>query len=785
MDNQSDKNITTILGQILLKLNLGQSTITVGDIMRITEANPNSHFYTWNRRDVQRVLSELEQLGFLVEKEEGVYGITVDVCSFREYILSVSEQSAPEQETADAVALDEILDKDWSVKEAQEAEDGESEEAPESEQGENKDDDDDPFDLDSIFDDDDDDGSGDADSGDADSGFKDFASAVLDEVKRSIDIQVKRVEGEESRLIVSVGALCFANQLAEFEISRGGPWARITDRGVTLKAVGKQLALDADGVWEEIEDVMEYFGVSAPAAQLTVYVASPYEVLEAIMSLYAAMEEIYHIDAAAISARYQRNDDLARCQQLVSQLATENESIDRVQTIERLKEMLSEAMQGGQYAQVYDYAFAIRALAAMSDEKFAASREDLFAEEDDDEDWADFDPFLFDDDDEDASEASDGERSDKDETPVRAAGESGTKFLVGMDEDYEIYADLKEEAHVLVGGTAGAGKSTFLHTVISGLITKNSPRELRLILIDLKRSEFTKYEGLPHLLTGKIITDVEPALNALTWAIGDMERRYELFYRKSQQGRLITSVDAYNEVCGEEERLPRIVIVIDEFADFMDAERRGFQNRVLQLLQKSRAAGIYLVLATQRLSVDVLTGLLTSNILSRIVFRTKSELDSRVALGMTGAEELRAAGELLFKSALREGFVRAKGVRLEEKTIEKRIAEAKTRFESYFNDDVIKAIHGAEEPPQDEKKEQENAQEVPHLYITALALVVKLGQVSISLIQRKCGIGYNVSGKIVEWMEAMGYVSPFDGTSRARQVLITREEFEKKYGPLE
>ena len=347
------------------------------------------------------------------------------------------------------------------------------------------------------------------------------------------------------------------------------------------------------------------------------------------------------------------------------------------------------------------------------------------------------------------------------------------KLLFPMGKDTQnkpVFEDLKRMVHTLVSGCSGSGKSCFLNSLLVSLLYKYSPKELQIILMDPKRVEFALYDGAPHLLA-KPLTDFRESVAALGWAIGEMERRYALFQQMSMQGNYVVNLDQYNQAIEEEkDRLPKLVIVIDELADLMLVDRKMVEDRLQRLAQKSRAAGIYLIVATQRPSVDVLTGVIKANFPTRVAFRVAGSLDSRVILDNSGAQALLGYGDCLYsKMGTDLHRVQVPFVSMEE--IKRLIAY----LQEHYAD--------AEKQPMQfvETAVETQESEIDAKYIEALRVVIELGTASISTIQRKCSVGYNKAGRIIEWMEEKGYISLFDGAN-PRQVFITKEEFEKTFG---
>ena len=356
-------------------------------------------------------------------------------------------------------------------------------------------------------------------------------------------------------------------------------------------------------------------------------------------------------------------------------------------------------------------------------------------------------------------------------------------FSMGKDVgNRKVYGDICKMIHLLVAGSSGSGKSVFLGSLIISLITKYSPAELRLILIDPKKTEFVLYNDLPHLMINEIITDVNKAIQSLNWAIGEMNRRYTLFEKMSREGTYVVNIDEYNAHLPEgEEKLPKIVVVIDELADLMLAAKKEVEDRIQNLTQKARAAGIHLIVATQRPSADVITGVIKGNLPTRIAFAVASDVDSRVILDQTGAQKLLGKGDFLYTMSGVNTPVRVQSAFSSSEESQNVIRYIKMNNEAYFDESATAYINNAKVAGDDSSVAGEES--VEEVYIEALRCVLMAGNASISMIQRKCSVGYNRAGKIVEWMEEMGYISAFDG-AKARKVLITKEEFVSKYGPL-
>ena len=359
---------------------------------------------------------------------------------------------------------------------------------------------------------------------------------------------------------------------------------------------------------------------------------------------------------------------------------------------------------------------------------------------------------------------------------------SSIMFTMGKDAgNRKVYGDISKMIHLLVAGSSGSGKSVFLGSLIISLIYKYSPEELRLILIDPKKTEFVLYNDLPHLMINEIITDANKAVQSLNWAIGEMNRRYGLFEKMSRAGTYVVNLDQYNTHVEKAERLPKIVIIIDELADLMLAAKKDIEDRIQNLTQKARAAGIHLVVATQRPSTDVITGVIKSNLPTRIAFAVATDVDSRVILDQTGAQKLLGKGDFLYTMQGINTPVRVQSAFISAEDSQRVVSFIKANNEAYYDEEATAFINNARGGG--DSGSVGRGDEIEPVYIDALRYVILSNSASISLIQRKCSIGYNKAGKIVEWMEDMGYISSFDG-AKARKVLISKEEFESKYGSL-
>ena len=343
-------------------------------------------------------------------------------------------------------------------------------------------------------------------------------------------------------------------------------------------------------------------------------------------------------------------------------------------------------------------------------------------------------------------------------------------FAVGKDiSGKAIVADLKAMPHLLIAGSTGSGKSVCINTIITSLLYKARPDEVKLILVDPKVVELGNYNGVPHLMI-PVVTDPSRAAAALNWAVAEMTDRYKKF---AEEG--VRDLETYNESVKANDELdkvmPQVVIIIDELADLMMAAPSQIEESICRLAQMARAAGMHLIVATQRPSVDVITGVIKANIPSRIAFAVSSQVDSRTILDMQGAEKLVGKGDMLFNPMGMGKPIRVQGAFISDHEVNKVIDFVKSQVkETDYNQDVLTRI---------ERTDQTGAEDDgDELLPDAIELVVRSGHASVSMLQRRFRIGYNRAARIVDMMEARGIVSPQDG-SRPRQVLITEEEYDK------
>ena len=348
-------------------------------------------------------------------------------------------------------------------------------------------------------------------------------------------------------------------------------------------------------------------------------------------------------------------------------------------------------------------------------------------------------------------------------------------FALGKDvAGEEVVTDIAKMPHVLIAGATGSGKSVCINTLIASIIYKAKPSEVKLVMVDPKVVELSVYNGIPHLLI-PVVTDPKKAAGALAWAVQEMENRYSLFASKN-----VRDIKGYNEELDKEgstEKLPQIVIIIDELADLMMVSSKEVEDSICRLAQKARAAGMHLVIATQRPSVDVITGIIKANIPSRISFAVSSQVDSRTILDMAGAEKLLGKGDMLFYPAGAAKPTRVQGAFISDKEVEKVVDFVKANGEATYNDDILEQIEKANSTDK-EIEEQENDDDTDPLLMEAIEVVVETGQASTSFIQRRFKVGYARAGRIIDQMEERGVISGYQG-SKPREVLMTKERLEE------
>ncbi len=324
-----------------------------------------------------------------------------------------------------------------------------------------------------------------------------------------------------------------------------------------------------------------------------------------------------------------------------------------------------------------------------------------------------------------------------------------------------VVADLRKMPHLLIAGSTGSGKSIFIHSIILSIIYKSTPEEVRFLMIDPKRIDLSVYDGIPYLLH-PVVLEPKMSTRALRWAVSEMERRYSLFEELS-----VRNLESYNETF--EEKLPYIVVIIDELADLMVISSKEVETLLTRLAQMARAAGIHLIVATQRPSVDVITGLIKVNFPARISFQVTSKVDSRTILDVQGAERLLGAGDMLFMPPRSYHMQRIHASFVSEKEIKKLV----NYLQSLGNPVYLADFEGfGEEDKEEEEKFSTDYED--ELYQEALKIAYQYGKISVSMLQRKLRIGYNRAARLVEKMEEEGILGPSDGV-RPRPVISPRK----------
>lgn len=350
-----------------------------------------------------------------------------------------------------------------------------------------------------------------------------------------------------------------------------------------------------------------------------------------------------------------------------------------------------------------------------------------------------------------------------------------SKIAVALGKDIAgtpVVADLARMPHLLIAGATGSGKSVCINSIIASILYKATPDEVRLILIDPKVVELSVYNGIPHLLI-PVVSDPKKAAGALGWAVQEMTDRYKRF-----EGAVVRDLKGYNKYAVKNglEPLPQIVVIIDELADLMMVAQGDVEQKICRLTQLARAAGIHLVIATQRPSVDVITGLIKANVPSRIAFAVASQVDSRTILGIGGAEKLLGRGDMLFDPSGASKAIRVQGAFISDDEVMDLVDFVKEKAAARYDESVIEALDRADAADKKQKDEEKEEEDTDPLLMDCVELAVDAGQISASMIQRKHRVGYARAGRILDQMEKRGFISGFEG-SKPRQTRITREQF--------
>jgi S-DNA-T family DNA segregation ATPase FtsK/SpoIIIE len=339
-----------------------------------------------------------------------------------------------------------------------------------------------------------------------------------------------------------------------------------------------------------------------------------------------------------------------------------------------------------------------------------------------------------------------------------------------------IGTDLAKQPHVLVAGTTGSGKSGCVNAMLSSILLRATPNEVKLVLVDPKQVELNHYESIPHLIA-PVVTSPRLAANVLANLIKEMEERYGVM--KRARTRNITELNRQRQRDGER-TLPYILCVIDELADLMMVAPGEVEDSIIRLAQKSRAVGIHLLLATQRPSADIITGMIKANVPARIAFAVSSQTDSRVILDQNGAESLLGQGDMLFRPASESRAARIQGAYIDEAEIEKITAHWKRQGEPDIQEELLEAV----EPPPDADGHDDFNPDADDLLGEAIATVVQMGTASTSMLQRRLRVGYTRAGRLIDMMERRGVISGYEG-SKARQVLITEGDLPRVLAALD
>ncbi len=352
-----------------------------------------------------------------------------------------------------------------------------------------------------------------------------------------------------------------------------------------------------------------------------------------------------------------------------------------------------------------------------------------------------------------------------------------------------VIGDIAKMPHMLIAGTTGSGKSVCINSMLISLLYKSTPEEVRLIMVDPKMVELGNYNGIPHLLI-PVVTDPKKAAGALNWAVGEMERRYKLFadhqvrnlvgyndLMRSEKAKAEQTEDGHPE---QYQVLPQIVIVIDELADLMMVAAKEVENSICRIAQKARAAGMHLVVATQRPSSDVITGIMKANIPSRIAFAVASQIESRIILDTTGAEKLIGKGDMLY-APLGEGKpLRVQGCFISNEEIESVIEKIKETSTAEYSEEILEHIERQAE--QADSKSGGSAgdpgEDEDEMIEEAIDVIMESRQASTSMLQRRLKLGYSRAARIIDQIEERGIIGPFEG-SKPRQILISREEWQE------
>ena len=352
--------------------------------------------------------------------------------------------------------------------------------------------------------------------------------------------------------------------------------------------------------------------------------------------------------------------------------------------------------------------------------------------------------------------------------------ENKSKLAVALGKDVAgniQLADIAKMPHVMIAGSTGSGKSVCINTIITSIIYHAKPSEVKFVMVDPKVVELSVYNGIPHLLI-PVVTDPRKAAGALAWAVQEMEDRYSKFANKG-----VRDLKGYNKAIEKENevgKLPQIVIIIDELADLMMVAKNDVEDSICRLAQKARAAGMHLVIATQRPSVDVITGLIKANIPSRIAFAVSSQVDSRTILDSVGAEKLLGKGDMLYFPSGAPKPYRVQGAFVSDDEVEKIVDFIKSNGTATYSEDILESIENSNKTDKELAQEQAQDDDADPFLMDAIQTVVETGQASTSFIQRRFKVGYARAGRIIDQMEERGVISGYQG-SKPREVLMSLE----------
>ena len=341
--------------------------------------------------------------------------------------------------------------------------------------------------------------------------------------------------------------------------------------------------------------------------------------------------------------------------------------------------------------------------------------------------------------------------------------ESKSKLTLALGKDItgeSVITDLGEMPHLLIAGTTGSGKTVCVNALILSMLFNATPSELKLLMIDPKMVELAPFNGLPHLIC-PVVTESKKASAALNWVVNEMEERYRLLAKLG-----VRNIEAYNE---KQEKIPYIVVIIDELADLMVIAREQIENAITRLAQLSRAVGIHLILATQRPSVDVVTGVIKANFPARISFKVASKVDSRTVLDMNGADKLLGKGDMLFLRPGESKLIRAQGSLVSDREIERVVDFIKSQGEPIYDEEILK----------EQQKSLLSPGQKDELYTEAVKVIMESNQASVSILQRRLRLGYTRAARIIDTMEQEGLIGYFEG-SKPRKILIDREDWLQK-----